>query len=139
MHKLLLIGEVSVLTIVGLVIFGLVMTSIRALIEGHFDIESPFMPGDEVIAEQRASTESWLHRSLVAFDQFCNVVFFRGYPDETISAHCWRASLKNHLWGQALNRWLEWVQPDHGFLAASGDHYRAITIASIEKQALGMK
>lgn len=138
-HQLLLAGKITSISIALLVAFGLVMTSIRAMIEGKFDIESPFTQQDEQTAELRASSEPWWHRSLVAFDQFCNVLFLGGYPDETISAHAWRKSLAGVWWGVALNRWLEWIQPDHGAKAAAGDRYRAITVAAIESKALGVK
>ncbi|VVB52852.1 Uncharacterised protein [uncultured archaeon] len=136
LHGLLLAGKIIAGSIAGLVAMGLVMTSIRAAVEGHFDIEKPFTAEDEAHAEQRASRESYLHRVLVAFDQFINVLAFNGMPGETISAHAYRAKLKGHLWGRAMNRWLEWIQPDHGAKAASGDHYRAITVAAIEKKIL---
>lgn len=138
-HKLILVGEIFVAVIASLVTFGLVMTTIRALINGHFVIDGPFTSSDETTAELRASREAWWHKSLVAFDQFFNVFLLNGYPDETISAHAWRKSKQGKWWAVGLSRWLSWIQPNHGAKAAAGDRYRAITVAAIESQALGIK
>lgn len=87
--------------------------------------EPPFVPADVPIQEIRASQEGWPHRCLVALDVFVNVVVLRGQPDETISAHSWRASLDGKLWGRLMCRWLDGFQDQHGPKAASGDLQRA--------------
>jgi len=78
----------------------------------------------------------WL-RVLVAFDVFCNV-FTGGESGETISARCWRWSLRPHgHWVQKfINGWLRVVQADHGPQAASGDLGRAQRLERIETAAL---
>ena len=37
---------------------------------------------------------------LVLFDQAANVVFFGGWPDETISARCWREQFASRGWAR---------------------------------------
>jgi hypothetical protein len=138
MHKLELSLIVTVAVIGGLILLGVVVASIRAMLRGHFILESSFSAIDEKTAEAQAASEALWHRSLVAFDQMMNVIVFYGYPDETISSHAWRASRKGRLWGRILIKWLELLEPDHGQKAAAGDRYRAALVQAIEKQALGI-
>lgn len=86
----------------------------------------------------QAESEGYLHRVLVAFDQFANVIF-RGRPGETISARSYRAALKNERWGRVLNFLLNLIQSNHGAKAAAGDLARALSIASTEAQVLSVK
>lgn len=136
-HKLLLTSKISAIVIGSLLLLAVVVASIRALVEGKFSFTYVFTEADVTNAEARASNEPWWHRILVSFDQLINVTILRGYPDETISTHAWRASKEGHKWGVYLNGWLDWLQPDHGAQAASGDCYRAQAIAKIEQDALG--
>jgi hypothetical protein len=89
--------------------------------------------------ETQAASEGWAHRSLVAFDIFWNVFLFFGRPDETISAHAYRAALEGKLWGRLLNGALNLIQADHGAKAAAGDLERAQSIAQTEEKTLGVK
>lgn len=88
--------------------------------------------------EAQAAAEGYLHRVVVAFDIFLNVVF-RGREDETISARAYRAALEGKLWGRILNDFLNLLQSDHGAKAASGDLERAQSISRTEEQTLESK
>jgi|SRR5208337_629710 len=98
----------------------------------------PMTPENIQAAMARSNTESRIHRWLDAFDIFLNVTFMNGQNDETMSAHCWRASLEGHKWGIAMNWWLEGFQPNHGYQAACGDLQRALNRIAVEKKALGL-
>ena len=86
-------------------------------------------------AESSAAQDGYLHRVLVQFDIFVNVLF-RGRAGETISARCYRAALEGKLWGRILNGALNLIQRNHGALAAAGDLERASNIASTEEKIL---
>lgn len=86
--------------------------------------------------EAQAAREGYVHRVLVAFDQFVNVLF-RGRPDETISARAYRAALEGKLWGRVMNAFLNIFQSDHGAKAAAGDLERAQAIMNTEDDTLG--
>lgn len=98
----------------------------------------PMTPENIQLAMARANDEGRIHRWLDAFDIFLNVTFMNGQNDETMSAHCWRASLEGHVWGIAMNWWLEGFQPNHGYQAACGDLQRALNRIAVEKKALGI-
>lgn len=85
--------------------------------------------------EAQAASEGYIHRVLVASDQFANVVF-RGRPDETISARSYRAALEGKLWGKLLSKGLNLIQKNHGADAAAGDLERSQSIASTEEKVL---
>ena len=85
-----------------------------------------------------AESEGYLHRILVALDQFANVIL-RGRPGETISARAYRAALLDHAWGLVLNYLLNLIQSEHGAKAACGDLARALSIAETEAKVLGVK
>jgi len=89
--------------------------------------------------EARAAKEGYLHRVLVGFDQFWNVVA-GGNPDETISARTRRAvdnpEVKHKLLAKVLNHILDDVQPNHGARAEAGDAERASKVLGIEEKAL---
>jgi hypothetical protein len=142
MHHLLSILEwalgLSAATIAGLLLVGFVIATVRALL-GHK--AQPWVVGDVAGAEARSAAEGYPHRVLVAFDIFCNVVFFFGEQDETISTHAYRASLWpgwTHWWGKFMTWWLDLIQPNHGQLAASGDLERATARVSILSKLLGV-
>ena len=139
MHHLLVvlrwIFELSAITISGLLVIGFILASVRALM-GHKD--APWVIGDIAAAEARAAGEKYPHRALTALDIFMNVVFFFGDQDETISTHSYRAKLWGHWWGTAMTWWLCLLQPNHNFLAASGDLERATARVSILSKLLGI-
>lgn len=85
--------------------------------------------------EQQAAKEGYIHRVLVASDQFANVVL-RGRPDETISARSYRAALQGKFWGKVLSKGLNLIQKNHGADAAAGDLERSESIAATEKKVL---
>jgi hypothetical protein len=95
-------------------------------------IITPLSPAEEVIEEQTASREGWLHRILVALDQFGNVFLFRGQPGETISTHAARACRLGKTWGRAMSAFLDIFQADHGSKARAGDIERAKNLLRIE-------
>jgi hypothetical protein len=135
-HSLLLAGEIVSGTIVGLIFLSIAMASIRALADGAVE---KFVPSIDIAkAEVKASQECYLHRVLVAFDIFMNVVFWIGFENETISAHSYRAATEGKLWGRLMNWWLDGIQPNHGQKAASGDLERSISEVSRLKKLLGI-
>jgi len=99
----------------------------------------PLTPEQIAEAEARASREGYIHRVLVGFDQFWNVVA-GGHPDETISARTRRTvddpNAKHKLLAKVLNHVLDTIQPNHGAKAEAGDAVRAETVETIEQNAL---
>ena len=87
------------------------------------------------LQEARAAREGYVHRVLVAFDVFVNVLL-RGREGETISGRAYRAALMGHRWGIVLNFLLNLIQKDHGAKAAAGDLERATSIAQTESRIL---
>jgi hypothetical protein len=85
--------------------------------------------------EAQAAKEGYVHRVLVAFDIFVNVIF-RGREDETISARSYRAALEGKLWGRVMNAFLNLFQSNHGAKAAAGDLERATSIERTEDSTL---
>jgi hypothetical protein len=84
----------------------------------------------------RAEKEGWAHVSLVSLDQLCNVVFFHGLPDETMSAHFQRMADAGNILGKAMCAWLDVIQKRHGQKAQAGDLARAQKVESTELQYL---
>jgi len=90
--------------------------------------------------------EGYVHRVLVAFDIFVNVIC-GGCPDETISSHVRRvsdahpgASWNPIVWvAKVLNGWLDVISHDHGQHAEAGDLERAEAVEQIEDKSLGVK
>lgn len=97
-------------------------------------------------AEERAGSDGYVHKVLVALDQNLNVDA-GGMPDETISSRVRRLSDAHPRWGwnpavwlaKALNAGLNIIQRDHGQKAQAGDLARAVRAAEIEQKALGFK
>jgi len=133
LHKLLLAGEITTLSIAGLVAISVLMQTARAIFG---KAAPPFVPEDVPKYEATAAHESWPHRALVAFDIAFNVIVLRGEQDETISTHSWRAQQEGKMWGKAMCWWLDGFQQDHGFKAASGDLERATARVQALKAAL---
>lgn len=81
---------------------------------------------------QRARAEGYLHRCVVAIDQFCNVLI-GGLPDETLSAHAQRSALAGN-WFALLVIWaLDKISPGHGAGARLADLGRAEIVEEVEK------
>lgn len=139
MHHFLVVLEwvlgLSAITIVALVLIAVVMASIRALFQEAAQV---WVPQDVGSAETRASHESYLHRALVALDIFVNVTVLLGEQGQTISSHAWMAEQEGKTWGKAMTTWLDWIQPNHGQQAASGDLERATKSATILHKFLGV-
>lgn len=136
---LLWIGSLSVGTIAALLLIGIGIATVRRILHGKQPSDGPFPECDVVKAEEQAAKEGWLHRIFVAGDQFFNVLLWRGWPDETISAHAERAAIEGHRWGIAMCWWLDLIQPQHGHKAMSGDIRRAESVEAKEKEVLGVK
>ena len=66
----------------------------------------PLTPQQIAHQEAQAAKEAWLHKTLVAFDQFMNVVT-GGLPDETISARSERDAMKGEFLGKLLTMELD--------------------------------
>lgn len=93
---------------------------------------TPLSPAQEAHEEAQTYVEPWWHRVLVAFDQCCNVIFFKGQSGETISTHAARACRLGKLWGKAMIYFLNIFQADHGEDARAGDIARAKNLLRIE-------
>jgi hypothetical protein len=87
------------------------------------------------VQEAQAAKEGYLHRCLVAFDIFCNVVILKGQQGETVSTHSARAAFLGKRWGIYMSAFLNWFQPDHGAKAACGDLERAENLERIEENS----
>lgn len=135
-HKVVLGMEIYFISSLVLVLTSIVFRVIHML--SGTSKSMPQTPENIKIAMEKSNHESRIHRWLVAFDIFLNVTFMNGQNDETMSAHCWRASLQKHWWGVMMNWWLNGFQPNHGYRAAAGDLQRALNRADIEKKALGL-
>lgn len=92
-------------------------------------------PQQVAYQEARAAKEGWIHRTLVAFDQFWNVAT-DGLPDETISSRSERDAMKGEFLGKLMTHGLDLIQADHGEKAEAGDLERSTTIAETESTAL---
>lgn len=130
-----LAAEISGAIVAGLVVIPLALMAIRTKLDGP---ALAWIPDDVAQAEHLAGKEGWLRRSLGAFDIAFNVIILRGQQDETISTHCWRASLEGKTWGRAMITWLDWWQENHGPRAASGDLQRATVRVLMLRKALGL-
>ena len=99
-------------------------------------MDSPITPitAQEVQQDfQDVRREHYFRRCLIAFDIFCNVVFFFGDEDETISSHSARAATQGKLWGIVMSRFLDLFQTDHGAHAVARDEARALNIEHVEE------
>lgn len=137
-HNLILAGKITGSAIAGLILVSTAIATVRAILDRNTPL-LPWIVTDVAAAELRASKESWLHRSLAAFDIAFNVIVLRGQQDETISTHSWRAAQEGKLWGKAMTLWLDGFQPNHGPRAASGDLERATVRVAVLKKALGLQ
>ncbi len=137
LHKVLLGVEIYLAAATALVIVSLIFRLWHHL--AGTSNSMPQTPENIAKAMAKSNDESRIHRWLDAFDIFLNVTFMNGQNDETMSAHAWRASLEGHLWGKAMNWWLEGFQPHHGYQAACGDLQRALNRIAVEKKALGIQ
>lgn len=69
---------------------------------------------------REAEAEGWLHRDLVALDEFANVLT-GGRPDQTISSRCQEAADRGNKFGRFMTWWLDKIQANHGRQAEAGD------------------
>ena len=99
------------------------------------EVNDVLTPEQIAAHELKAKKEGYIHRVLVAFDQFANV-FTGGLPDETISARSQRDALKGEVLAKVLVHGLDAIQRDHGQLAEAGDLARATVAAATEDAAL---
>jgi len=98
---------------------------------------APLTQEEIAVLEARAEKESWPHRDLVALDQFANVMFFKGMPDETMSSHFQRLADNGNWFGKAMSAWLNVIQSRHGQKAQAGDIARATEVTQTEDKSLG--
>lgn len=96
----------------------------------------PLTPAEVAVLEARAAKEGWIHRDLVSLDQFANVVFLHGLPDETMSSHFQRLADSGNWFGKAMCAWLDVIQKRHGQKAQAGDLQRAEKVEETEMQYL---
>jgi hypothetical protein len=95
---------------------------------------TPLTPQQTAEQEAQAAHEGYVHRILVAFDIFSNVLT-DGDPDETISARSARAAEAGKPWGIAMSKFLNLFQKDHGPKAQSGDVARAVKVIQEEESS----
>jgi hypothetical protein len=95
---------------------------------------TPLDPQQTAVQESKAVTETYIHRVLVAFDIFINVLF-RGHPGETISSRASRAATEGKKWGVVLSKFLDLFQKDHGATAQAADEQRAETVEYLEESS----
>lgn len=98
----------------------------------------PLTPAQTAHAEEQTAKEGYVHRALVGFDEFVNVLL-DGAPDETISSRMARWAtedngLKRDI-GTAVSRGLELFQRDHGAEAEAGDAERGQAVVKLEKES----
>lgn len=121
-------AAILALTIIGSTIGGLLLAALGiATIRALFD-RAPaqvWTAADVPQYELRASQEKYPHKVLVALDIFLNVVVLGGRQCETISTHAFIATGEKKIWGICLNWWLNLIQPNHGYKAASGELERS--------------
>ena len=77
---------------------------------------------------------AYVHKVLVAFDQFVNVLF-GGHDDETISAHWGRMRAEGKPIGRFGSWVLDGIAKDHVEHAIANDARRAELIDAVEKRA----
>lgn len=99
------------------------------------DPVQPLTPDQIALAEARAQHEGYLHRCLVALDQFANALA-DGVPDMTISSRAAIADQQGKTWGRGLSRLLNVFQPNHGMRAEAGDESRADALKGAEEPYL---
>ncbi len=137
LHKTEIGVEIYVLAAGLLVAVSALIATGRAIFEKK---QPPFTyPVDVPKAEAKAAAEGYLHRALVAFDIFLNVIVLAGRQGETLSSHAFIASLEGKLWGKLMNTWLSGFQAQHGAQAASGDLERSLAEAARLKKILGVQ
>jgi len=88
--------------------------------------------------EAKTAKEGYLHRLLVALDQFINVAL-GGDPDETMSARSQRAAAKGNWLGKFMVWWLDKLNSQHGLKAEAGDLERAEAVEQLEDKSLDVK
>src|SRR5581483_5034117 len=101
------------------------------------DPVTPLTQAQTAQQEAQVSKEGYIHRDLVALDQFVNVVA-DGKPDETISSRAARADESGKKWGKAMSWFLDLFQKDHGPKAQAGDVARAVAVENIEEDSGGI-
>lgn len=129
---------------VAWVALGLIAAMILLAILGLFVRKDyAWTQADTTVSEAGSLAESYPRRVLVQFDVFWNVVA-GGISGETISARCGRWSHRvtagcgtGWRWlAQFMVRWLDVIQPDHGYEAITGDLARAQRVIDVETAAL---
>jgi hypothetical protein len=96
---------------------------------------APLSPCQIAQEEKQTAKEGYVHRVLVALDQFGNVVL-GGNPDETISARSARAAERGNWLGKFMCWWLDKLQSNHGEKAECGDFERAEIVEQVESREL---
>lgn len=101
-------------------------------------LDAPLTPAQIATAEAQAAREGYIHRALVAFDQFIGATIDI-QNDQTISSATEIAAHKKvwyHGFAVALNAGLDLLQGSHGEKAQSGDIERAEEVIATDTAAL---
>ena len=123
MHLLFLASVFIICTFGGLIIMALLISSVRALFRDTPD--AAWSESNVAHYEEQTAKEGYFHKALVALDIFLNVLILAGRQGETISTHAFIAASEKKIWGRVLNWWLNLIQNNHGYKAASGDLERS--------------
>ncbi len=93
----------------------------------------PLTPQEFAAEKERAATEGYAERNLVALDDAANALF-GGKNDETISSRLARDAEEHKLIGEVGSKLLDVLQPDHGADAQAGDTERAEAVLAEEEK-----
>lgn len=92
-------------------------------------------PAQTKKAELSVVHAGYLHRLLIALDDFGNVAFLDGQDDETISSNTARMASKHEFVGTVVSKALDLIQKNHGAKAIAGDAERAKIVTNIEDKS----
>ena len=96
-------------------------------------LEVPFTI-EQAKLEEIQHRASYIHRILVGFDIFLNVLL-NGHEDETLSAHIGRSAKLGKKWAIFLARCLNVIQPNHVVISQAADTGRAKDLIKIEENS----
>src|ERR1035441_6973755 len=94
---------------------------------------TPLTLAQQRVVDAEVALYPYWRRALIAFDQFCNVLFFAGLVDETVSAHAGRMAVRGTWRAVWLCNALDYLESNHGAKACAADLYRAMLVIQVEQ------